>query len=88
MSSLIDTVDFSYMDFPDGSEGRVLGRRKEAHKLAKAYCEKLGANYDEFKSITPNSPYISAYTQICIWEADKMFGLGRTKDLEKIGIKI
>lgn len=83
MNSLIDSVDFSYMDFPDGSEGRVLGRRKEAHKLAKAYCEKMGVNYDEFKRIGPNSPYANAYIQICVWEADKIFKLGKSKDLEK-----
>ena len=72
MENLIDSVDFSYLDYPDGSNGRVLGRRKEAHKLAKKYCEMKGINYDESNHIKLGGLYQNAYFQICIWEADKV----------------
>jgi hypothetical protein len=89
MENLIDSVDFSCMDYPDGSNERVLGRRKEAHKLAKRYCEILGANYEDFNQNSIGSPYHAAYVYLCLCEIGEQSVLvGKTKVLEKYGIEV
>lgn len=87
MKKYFESVDFSYMDFPEESVGRVFGRREEADKLARKYCESLGVNYDEFNHGTPNSPFMSAYMQICLLEANKTIAR-ETEQLKKYEIKI
>lgn len=71
---LMDKVDFSYIRFPEDSTGRVLGRRKQAHDLAKRTLLSKGIDYDSAPHGTRDVYYRNSFFRIVIKEAEMIFG--------------
>jgi len=64
----MDKVDFSYLQFPKESTGRVLGRRLQAHELAKRTLLSEGINYDTANYGTRDAYYRNSFMKILIKE--------------------
>lgn len=70
---ILDSVDFSYMDYPEESTGRVLGRRKQAVLLAERFCKENGEDYKDCSVSRKHRIYQSAYFAIILEESRRVF---------------
>lgn len=69
---MLDSVDFSYMDYPEESTGRVLGRRKQAVSLAERFCEENGYDYKDCSVSRKHRIYEIAYGTIMLEESRRV----------------
>lgn len=69
---MLDSVDFSYMDYPEESTGRVLGRRKQAVLLAERFCKENGYDYKDCSVSKKLSVYQNAYGTIILEESRRV----------------
>ena len=69
---ILDDVDFSYMDYPEGSAERILGRRKQAVMLAQRYCKENGEDYKDYSFGGRNTAYERAYFIIALEESRRV----------------
>ena len=65
----MENVNYDYLRYPKGSKGQVLGRRKEAHDLAKRMMLEDKLNRDNIGNAVKDEYYRCAYMMISIEEA-------------------
>ena len=68
----MDKIDFSYMRFHKDSIGRVLGRRKQAHELARRTLLSEWIDYDNASSGAKDVYYRNSFFKIAIKEAEML----------------
>lgn len=65
----MNKIDWSYLKYPDHSYGRVLGRRREAWRLASRIYK---FSMDDLRGGTRQLMYTNAYMKVAFGEANRI----------------